>query len=174
MYLGHYMASAIWNCCCFGTCSDWGHHTTMRKFIVSPHSNLIKATIIICGVHVCLDVTFCLHFWQIDLDLLVLCATVVQVTRRRNGYQNKSRHRKLTLGFFSSPTARTQTHNLSILSLALQPLAYLCSVCVCVCVCVCACMCVCVCAYLWVRVRICVCVCAVSYTHLTLPTRRWV
>ena len=38
------------------------------------------------------------------------------------------------------------------------------SVCVFVCVCVCVCVCV------WV----CVCVGAVSYTHLTLPTRRWV
>ena len=32
--------------------------------------------------------------------------------------------------------------------------------------CVCICLCVCVC--------VCVCVCAVSYTHLTLPTRRTV
>ena len=42
------------------------------------------------------------------------------------------------------------------------------SVCVCVCVCVCKCVCVSVC------VCVCVCVCAVSYTHLTLPTRRTV
>ena len=42
--------------------------------------------------------------------------------------------------------------------------------CVIVCVCVWVCVCVCVC----VRVCVCVCVCAVSYTHLTLPTRRTV
>ena len=38
--------------------------------------------------------------------------------------------------------------------------------CVSLCVCVCACVCVCVCAC------VCVCVRAVSYTHLTLPTKR--
>ena len=37
-------------------------------------------------------------------------------------------------------------------------------VCVCLCVSVCVCVCVCLC--------VCVCVCAVSYTHLTLPTKR--
>ena len=34
--------------------------------------------------------------------------------------------------------------------------------------CVCMCMCMCLC----MRACVCVCVCAVSYTHLTLPTRR--
>ena len=50
-------------------------------------------------------------------------------------------------------------------------------VCVCVCACVRACVCVCVSARARVcvcgeRECVCVCVCAVSYTHLTLPTRR--
>ena len=44
-------------------------------------------------VWTCLAVTCHLHFWQNDQDLL--CATAV--TRGWNGYQNKSRHRKLTL-----------------------------------------------------------------------------
>ena len=44
-------------------------------------------------VYACLAVTFHLHFWQNDRDLL--CATVV--TRGWNGYRNKSQHRKSTL-----------------------------------------------------------------------------
>ena len=44
-------------------------------------------------VYACLAVTCHLHFWQNDRDLL--CATVV--TRRWNGYRNKSQHRKSTL-----------------------------------------------------------------------------
>ena len=56
------------------------------------------------------------------------------------------------------------------------------SVCVWVCVCVCGCVCVCLCVCVYMCVCVCVCVCAyarawlipVSYTHLTLPTRRTV
>ena len=44
-------------------------------------------------VHAYLAGTCCLHFWQIDWDLL----HATGVTRGWNRYQNKSRHRKLTL-----------------------------------------------------------------------------
>ena len=44
-------------------------------------------------VYVCLAVTWHLHFWQNDRDLLRATA----VTRGWNGYRNKSQHRKLTL-----------------------------------------------------------------------------
>ena len=44
-------------------------------------------------VYVCLAVTCQLHFWQNDRDRLRATA----VTRGRNGYRNKSQHRKLTL-----------------------------------------------------------------------------
>ena len=47
----------------------------------------------ICNVYVCLAVTCHLHFWQNDWDLLCTAA----VTRRWNGYRNKSQHRKSTL-----------------------------------------------------------------------------
>ena len=44
-------------------------------------------------VYACLAVTCHLHFWQNDRGLLRATA----VTRRWNGYRNKSQHRKLTL-----------------------------------------------------------------------------
>ena len=44
-------------------------------------------------VYACLAVTCHLHFWQNDRDLLRATA----VTRRWNGYRNKSQHRKSTL-----------------------------------------------------------------------------
>ena len=44
-------------------------------------------------VHACLPVTCQEHFWQNDRDLLHATA----VTRGKNGYRNKSQHRKLTL-----------------------------------------------------------------------------
>ena len=44
-------------------------------------------------VHTCFAVTCHLHFQQNDLDLLHATA----VAQRWNGYQNKSRHRKLTM-----------------------------------------------------------------------------
>ena len=51
-----------------------------------------------------------------------------------------------------------------------------CVVCVCACAhtCMHACVHVCVCVCVHVSVLACMCVCAVSYTHLTLPTRRTV
>ena len=60
------------------------HHTTMH------HVTLGKATYLRC---VYLAVTYHLHFWQNDRGLLHAAA----VTRRWNGYRNKSQHRKLTL-----------------------------------------------------------------------------
>ena len=48
----------------------------------------------ICKVYACLAVTCYLHFWQNDQDLLYATA----ITQGWNGYQNKSQHRKLTLG----------------------------------------------------------------------------
>ena len=44
-------------------------------------------------MHACLDVTYHLHFWQNDRDLLRATA----VTRGWNGHRNKSQHRKLTI-----------------------------------------------------------------------------
>ena len=44
-------------------------------------------------VHACLAVTWHLHFWQNNRDLLRATA----VTRGWNGHRNKSQHRKLTL-----------------------------------------------------------------------------
>ena len=44
-------------------------------------------------VYACLAVTWHLHVWQNDRDLLLAPA----VTRRWNGYRNKSQHRKSTL-----------------------------------------------------------------------------
>ena len=47
----------------------------------------------ISTVHACLAVTYHMHFWQNDRDLLRATA----VTPGWNGYRNKSQHRKLTL-----------------------------------------------------------------------------
>ena len=44
-------------------------------------------------VYACLAVTYELHFWQDDRDLLRATA----VTRGWDGYRNRSQHRKLTL-----------------------------------------------------------------------------
>ena len=49
--------------------------------------------------HACLTVTWHLHFWQNNRDLLRATA----VTRGWNGYRNKSQHRKLTLENFFIP-----------------------------------------------------------------------
>ena len=51
-------------------------------------------------VYTCLAAVSChLHFWQNDRDLLRATA----VTRRWNGYRNKSQHRKLTLEKIAVP-----------------------------------------------------------------------
>ena len=67
-------------------------------------------------VHVCLAVTFHLHLWQNDLDLI--CATAV--TRGWNGYRNKSAQ-KVDPGEENSPAAPegSRTRDLSTTSLAL-------------------------------------------------------
>ena len=59
------------------------------------HATLYSVTSFshICRVHACLAVTFHLHFWQNDRDLLRLTA----VTRGWNEYRNKSQRRKLIL-----------------------------------------------------------------------------
>ena len=73
-------------------------------------------------VYACLAVTCHLHFWQNDRGLL----HATGVTRGWNRYQNKSQHRKLTLGEENSPAAPAgiRTRDLSITSPALQPRSY--------------------------------------------------
>ena len=73
-------------------------------------------------VHACLAVTCHLHFWQNDRDLLRAAA----VTRGRNGYGNKSQHRKLSLEKKNSPAAPAgiRTRDLSVTSSAFKPLSY--------------------------------------------------
>ena len=86
--------SALWllhgwchvKCCRFGASS--GHAiqpcTRLQCHFIQRH---------IARVYACLAVTWHLHFWQNDRDLLRATA----VTRGWNGYRNKSQHRKLTL-----------------------------------------------------------------------------
>ena len=62
---------------------------TIQPCIMSCHSMQSH----IRRVHAYLAGTCCLHFWQIDWDLL----HATGVTRGWNRYQNKSQHRKLTL-----------------------------------------------------------------------------
>ena len=80
------MAGATWNCCRLGASSVYTiqPRTALQCHLIRSH---------VRRVHVCLDVTCHLHFWQNDLDLLRATA----VTRGWNGYRNKSQHRKLTL-----------------------------------------------------------------------------
>ena len=59
----------------------------MHQFTLSLYSKPIRM------VPVILAVTYRLHFWQNDRDLLRATA----VTQGWNGYRNKSQHRKLTL-----------------------------------------------------------------------------
>ena len=87
------------------------HHSTMHQ--LKCHFNQSH----IGRVYVCLAVTCHLHFWRNDRDRLR--ATVV--TKGRNGYRNKSQHRKLSLiffFFFFSPAtpAGTRTRDLLITS----------------------------------------------------------
>ena len=83
---GCYTAGATWNCCRLGACSVYSIQpcTTLHCHFIQSHMRT---------VYVCLAVTCRLHFWQNDRDLLRATA----VTRRWNGYRNKSQHRKLTL-----------------------------------------------------------------------------
>ena len=68
-------------------------------------------------VHACLAVTFHLHFWQNDRDLLRATA----VTRGWNGYRNKSQHKKVDPGEENDPAAPAgiRTRDLSVTSPAL-------------------------------------------------------
>ena len=77
---------------------------------MSLHANHISK------VHAYLAVTFHLHFWQIDRDLL----RVTAVTRGRNGYRNKSAQ-KVDSGEENSPAAPAgiRTRDLSVTSPAL-------------------------------------------------------
>ena len=105
--LGCYMAGAMWNCCLLGMFCVY--HTTMHHVNHFMQSHVRR-------VHVCLAVTCHLHFWQNGCDLLH--ATVV--TWGWNRYRDEWAQ-KVDPGEDNSPTApaRTQTHNLSILSPAL-------------------------------------------------------
>ena len=71
----------------------------------------------ICKVHACLTTTCHMHVWQNECDVLRATA----VTWGWNGYQNKSRHKKLTQEEENSPAtpAGTWTRDLSITSPAL-------------------------------------------------------
>ena len=68
-------------------------------------------------VHACLAVTFRLHFWQNDRDLLRATA----VTRGWNDYRNKSQHKKVDPGEENDPAAPAgiRTRDLSVTSPAL-------------------------------------------------------
>ena len=86
--------SALWllygwchvKCCRFGASSVYTIQpcTRLQCHFIQSH---------IGTVYACLPVTFHLHLWQNDRDLLRATA----VTRGWNGYPNKSHHRKLTL-----------------------------------------------------------------------------
>ena len=81
-----YMAFATWNCCSLDACSVYTMQpcTSLQCHFIRSH---------IRKMHVCLTVTFHLHFWQNDRDLLRAAA----VRRGWNSYQNESRHGKLTM-----------------------------------------------------------------------------
>ena len=83
---------------------------TIQPCTMSLHASHIRK------MYVCLAVTCHLHFWQNDRGLLR--ATVV--TKGWNGYRNVSAQ-KVDPGEENSPAAPAgnQTHNLSIMSLAL-------------------------------------------------------
>ena len=78
------MAGATWNCCRLGASSVYTIQpcTSLKCHFIRSHLR---------RMHV--SVTCNPHFCQNDLDLLRATA----VTRGRNGYRNKSQHRKLTL-----------------------------------------------------------------------------
>ena len=71
------------------------HETAARRVLCTPynHAPCHFMQRDICKVYACLAVTFHLHFWQNDFDLL----RAIAVTRGWNGYQNKSQHGKSTL-----------------------------------------------------------------------------
>ena len=81
-----YMAGATWNCCRVGARSVYVIQTC-----TSLQCHFIRRDI--DRMHVWLVVTYHLHIWQNDRDLLRAPA----VTRGWNGYRNKNQNRKLTL-----------------------------------------------------------------------------
>ena len=98
------MDGAIWNCCRLGAFSIWTPYTHAPCHCIQNH------------IHKVHSVTCHQHLWQNDRDLLRDTA----VTRGWNGYQNKSRHEKLTLEKnILQPLPRTRTRDLSITSPAL-------------------------------------------------------
>ena len=56
-----YVAGATWNCCCFGTSFVY---TIQPCTSLQCHCHIISNHI--CRVHVCLALTWHLHFWQND------------------------------------------------------------------------------------------------------------
>ena len=83
---GCYMAGTTWNCCRLGASSVYN---------IQPYTSLqcpsSEATCMGCACG--LSVTCHLYVWQNGFDLL----RATSLTRGRNGYRNKSQHRKLTV-----------------------------------------------------------------------------
>ena len=81
------MAGATWNCCSLGASSVYTIEpcTSLQSLHSKPPEK--------CRVYACLAIICHLHVWQNDRDL----SRATAVTRGRNGYWNKSQHRKSTL-----------------------------------------------------------------------------
>ena len=111
-------------------CHGWCHMKLLpsRRVLCTPynHAPCHFMQSHIRKLYACLAVTCHLHFWQNDLDL----SRATAVTRRWNGYRNKSQHRKLTLekkilpplqqGF--EPRPRPFNHESGALTTELSPL----------------------------------------------------
>ena len=107
--LGCYMAGAMWNCCLLGMFCV--HHTTkhhVNHFMLSH----------VRRVNVCLAVTCHLHFTQNGRNLLHSSAVTQGWNRYRDEWAQKVDPEE---DHSPAAPARTWTHNLSILSPALQP-----------------------------------------------------
>ena len=80
------MAGATRNCCRLGARS---------VYTIQPCISLLCHFVWshVCLAHACLVVTFPLHFWHSDQDLLRATA----VTWGWNGHRNRNQHKKLTL-----------------------------------------------------------------------------
>ena len=107
MYLQHclfgcYMVDANWNCCCVSACF---------MYAIQPCTSLWSLH---SKPHLCLFVTYHLHFWQNDQDLLRDNAEI----HGRNGYPNESAQ-KVDPGEENSSTT-PQTLDLSIIRLELH------------------------------------------------------
>ena len=84
---GWRIVGATWNCCRLGAISEYTIQpcASLQCYLIQSRIGSV--------LYVCLAVTYHLHFWQNDRDLLRATA----VTRGWNGYPNKSQHKKLTL-----------------------------------------------------------------------------